>query len=260
MLKRLVLVLLALQLFGCNANSSKNQFGLAEQLFLEQKYDASIHEFNKIVQRDPQSEFGIKALQQIATIQQLYLNNAEEALKTYRLLLKRSTEPKLIRETQLTIANLYFERFEDFEKAAETYLSLYQAYPDDDMADKILYRYGRSLFLKNRFDDAMKAYQTLRQKFPVSPYSARAQLEIANALSSSGKCKEAIKKFEEVRASAQKDLRVMAVFEMANCYEILDDLDTSYDLLASIQTDYPNPDVISQKMQKIKRRKILRRR
>lgn len=254
------IAIVLLGLCGCNANSSKNQFALAEQLFLEKKYDASIHEFDKIVQRDPQSEFGVKALQQIATIQQLYLNNADEALKTYRLLLKRSTDPNLTRETQLTIANLYFERFEDYEKAAENYLALYQAGPEDEEADQFLYRYGRSLFLKNHFDSAMKAYQTLREKFPRSYYSLRAELEIANALSSSGKCKEAIKKYDEVRASSRKDLRIMATFETANCYEYLDDLDTAYDLLASIQADYPNPDVVSQKMQKIKRRKILRRR
>lgn len=245
---------------GCNANSSKNQFRLAEQLFLEKKYDASIHEFEKIVERDPQSDFGVKSLHRIGTIQHLYLDSPEDALKSYKLLLKRSSDKALNREVQAIIATLYFERFEDFGKAAEYYKILLDADPAGAEADYFMYRLARSYYLMAKFDEAINAFVELRNRFPGSAYGTKAELEIANSYASKGRCREAIPRYEEIIKHEGSELQTMAKFELANCYEALDDLDKAYDLLEGIQEKYPNPNVISLKMQKIKRRKILRRR
>lgn len=260
MKRALLLAIACTILAGCNANSSKNQYKLAEQLFLEKKYDASIHEFDKIIQRDPLSEYGLKALRQIATIQQIYLDNPEDALKSYKLLLKRSNDKGTTREVEALIATLYFERFEDYTHAIEYFKMLLESDPHDPEADYFMYRLARSYYLQSKFDRAIETFTDLKNRFPSSSYAEKADLEIANSLNSQGKCKEAIKHYEGVVKEENKDLKTMALFEMANCYEALDDLDKAYDLLEGIQETYPNPGVIQLKMQKIKRRKILRRR
>ena len=88
----------------------------------------------------------------------------------------------------------------------------------------------------------------------------RGELEIGNALSGAGKCVEAIKHFDTIVAKAPKAQRVLASFGKASCYEELDDLDNAYEIFSSIKDEYPTPAVIELKMQKIKRRKILRKR
>ena len=247
-------------LFGCNANSSKNQFQLADKLYIEKKYDASIHEFEKIIQRDPLGSFGVEALNRIAMIQHLYLDLPEDALKSYKLLLKRTDDQEIRREAQTVIANVYFERFSDYEKSAEQYKEILETDPTRKDADYLMYRLARSHFLQAKFDKAAQSYRELMNRFPSTDYARKAALELANSLGSLGKCAEAIPLFEDIVKTETNELKTLAIFEMANCYETLDDLDKSYDLLAGIQETYPNPSVISLKMQKIKRRKILRRR
>lgn len=252
--------LFLLSFCSCNANSPKNQFRFAEKLFSEKKYEASIHEFEKIVQRDPQGEHGVLALQQIALIQQLYLNQPDEAAKTYKLVLKRATDPTVLRDTMRTVADIYFERFEDFGKAVEHYQIFLNTYPEDENADEVLFRMGRANFLRSRFKEAMEAYQSLRQRYPKSKLALRSDLEVANCIAAMGNCKEALKLYDTVIASGDREVKPMAMFEAATCYEHMDDLDKAYELLDEIQLSYPNPGVVTLKMQKIKRRKILRRR
>jgi tetratricopeptide (TPR) repeat protein len=257
------LFIACISLFGliaCNVNSSKNQFQLADKLYIEKKYDASIHEFEKIIQRDPLGKFGVDALNRIAIIQHLYLDLPEEALKSYKLLIKRTEDKDIKREAQTIIANIYFERFSDYSKAAENYRETLEAFPSRSDADFIMYRVARAYFLQAQFEKAAQSYRELINKFPSTDYARKAALELANSLGSLGKCSQAIPLFEEIVKNETNDLKTLAIFEMANCYEILDDLDKSYDLLVGIQELYPNPNVITLKMQKIKRRKILRRR
>ena len=61
-------------------------------------------------------------------------------------------------------------------------------------------------------------------------------------------------------AKAAPPQKALANFAKASCYEELDDLDKAYELFSEIKDNYPTPSVVELKMQKIKRRKILRKR
>ncbi len=248
-------------LIACNANSSKNQYELAERLFMEAKYEASIHEFRKIVKKDPKSSLGIEALYRVGTIQRLYLRKPKLAIQSYKALISRSTDPQLVRKVRETIAEMYFSDFNNFGQA----ILYYQALVKDESTqnkkrDYFLYRLGRGMFLKGRFEEALKVFSEIETKYKFGEYYEKAMLAKADTLNSSGNCKEAIKTYELLSEKAQKNIKSLAIFGMANCYEELDNLDKAYDLLATIQNTYTTPHVIDLKMKKIKRRKILRRR
>jgi TolA-binding protein len=83
---------------------------------------------------------------------------------------------------------------------------------------------------------------------------------MANSIAAQGKCTEAIKLFDHVMGNAPKEQSALAGFGKASCFEEQDDLDKAYEIFSSIREDYPAPSVVELKMQKIKRRKILRRR
>lgn len=262
MWKHCVLIVLLFPVFvACNANSSKNQYDLAERLFMEKKYKAAIHEFRKIVKKDPKSKLGVDALYRVGVIQHLYLQKPKLAIQSFQSLLSRTEDPELIRQVREVVAEMYFSDFNDFQQAIAFYGALVKdKSKENTKRDFYLYRYGRSLFLMGEFDRALKAFGEIEEEYPQGQFYEKARLALGDTLNSSGDCQKAIQAYEELAKSSDQKIKNMAVFGMANCYEEIDNLDKAYDLLATIKDSYSTPHVIDLKMKKIKRRKILRRR
>ncbi len=251
----------ALLLLGaCNARSPETKFHLAERLLEDKKYEAAISEFQDIVDKSPASNLGQEAQLKIAQIQHLYLGRSQDAIDSYALYLKRSKDPAKKREVERTMGDLQFQSLENYNDAIEVYSKLVKESPASPDAEEIIFRLGRAFFLKAQFSDSIKIFQYQIRNFPNGELRWKAELEVGNALGGMGKCKDAIKHFETISSDAPKQQRVLAAFAKASCYEELDDLDNAYEIFSSIKDEYPTPTVVELKMQKIKRRKILRKR
>lgn len=245
---------------GCNANSPETKFLLAEKLMEDKKYDAAISEFQNIVDKSPYSTLGLEAQLKVAQIQHLYLGRSEEAIDAYGEFLKRVKDDSRRREVEKTMADLQFQNFEDYDQAIASYSKLVKENSGEGEGEELMFRLGRAFFLKSKFDDAIKMFEYQKTRFPSGSLFWKAELETGNALSAKGKCGDAIKQYDKVVAGAPKDQRVLAIFGKASCFEEQDDLDKAYELFSSVREDYPAPTVVELKMQKIKRRKILRKR
>ncbi|MGZ3692810.1 MAG: tetratricopeptide repeat protein [Bdellovibrionota bacterium] len=245
---------------GCNANSPETKFQLAEQLLEDKKYDAAISEFQNIVDKSPNSNLGLEAELKIAQIQHLYLGRSQEAVDAYRQYLKRTKDENKKREIERILADIQFQSFENYDDAIASYTKLLKENKNETELEELLYRLGRSFFLKGQFADASKIFNFQKSKFPQGKYFWRAELEIGNSLSSQNKCADAIKQYDKVIVGGQKEERILASFAKAVCYEEQDDLDEAYELFSKIKDEYPAPTVVELKLQKIKRRKILRSR
>lgn len=252
--------LVLLLVYGCNANSPETKYQLAEQLLEDKKYDAAISEFQNIVDKAPNSTLGLDSQLKIAQIQHLYLGRSQEAVDAYRQFLKRTKDESKKREVERILADIQFQSFENYDEAIASYSRLLKENKSEKELEELLFRLGRAFFLKGQFVDASKIFNFQKSKYPSGSYYWKAELEIGNSLSSQNKCGEAIKQYDKVIASAPKEEKVLASFAKAVCYEEQDDLDDAYELFSSIKTDYPAPSVVELKLQKIKRRKILRSR
>lgn len=249
-----------LTLAGCNANSPETKFLLAEKLLEDKKYDAAISEFQSIVDKAPHSALGLDAQLKVAQIQHLYLGRAEAAIASYQEFLKRAKDETVRRGVERTLADLQFQSFENYDQAIASYSKLVKESAGSSEGEDLIYRLGRAFFLKSQFEDALKVFEYQKGKFPQGPLFWKAELEVGNTLSAMGKCPLAIKQYDKVIAGTDKTQRALAAFGKASCFEEQDDLDTAYEIFSSIQEEYPAPSVVELKMQKIKRRKILRKR
>ncbi len=247
-------------LVACNARSPETKYRLAEQLVEDHKYDAAISEFQDIVDKAPSSPLGLEAQLKIAQIQHLYLGRSKEAIDSYQEFLKRSKDPNRNREVERTLGDLQFQNFENYDEAIASYSKLVKDKPNSPDAEELVYRLGRAFFLKSQFADAIKVFQYQIAHFPKGDLRWKAELEIGNSLSGQSNCPEAIPHFDKVVAEAPKAQRVLASFAKASCFEEQDDLDSAYEIFSRIKDEYPAPSVVELKMQKIKRRKILRKR
>jgi TolA-binding protein len=245
---------------GCNARSPETKYLLAEKLLEDKKYDAAISEFQDIVDKAPSSSLGLEAQLKIAQIQHLYLGRSKEAIESYHEYLKRSKDPNKNREVERTLGDLQFQNFENYDEAIESYSKLVKDGPTSPDAEELVYRLGRAFYLKSQFSDAIRVFEYQKTHFPKGELFWKAELEIGHSLSGMNKCADAIKKFDVVAAGAPKQQQVLARFGKASCYEEQDDLDDAYEIFSQIRDLYPTPTVIDLKMQKIKRRKILRKR
>lgn len=249
-----------LLLISCNANSPENRFLFAEKLLEDRKYDAAINEFQEIVDRAPHSELGLESQLKIAQIEHLYLGRPKEAMDAYREFLRRNKDEKKRHEIEKILADLLFQNFENYDDAISSYSKLAEDSKGELDSEEIHFRIGRALFLKSQFQEAIKSFQAMRSRFPNGRLAWRAELEIGNSLSAMGKCSDAVKQFEKVIQAAPRETAVLASFGKAACLEEQDNLDGAYEILSQIKTEYPAPSVIELKLQKIKRRKILRKR
>jgi tetratricopeptide (TPR) repeat protein len=254
------LLFLSAAVFACNANSPDTKFLLAEKLLEDKKFEAAVSEFQAIVDKSPNSGIGLEAQLKVAEINHFYLGRSQEAVSAYQEFLKRNKDENRRRDVEKTMADLQFQNFEDYDQAIATYSKLLKGKGSDTEKEEMIFRLGRAFFLKAKFEDSMKMLEYQKAQFPQGRLFWKAQLEIAHALSAKGDCKEAIKQYSLVAANAPKDLKTLSIFGKAACLEEQDELDDAYELFSSIKSEYPAPTVVELKMQKIKRRKILRKR
>jgi TolA-binding protein len=259
-LRKLSASAVLLGLCACNARSPETKYHLAERLLEDKKYEAAISEFQDIVDRGPSSALGLDAQLKIAEINQLYLGRSKEAIDAYQEFLKRSKDPNRNRSVERTLGDLQFQNFENYDEAIASYTKLVKDKPDSPDAEELVYRLGRAFFLKSQFEDAIKVFRYQIAHFPGGKLRWKAELEIGNSLSGESKCTEAISHFDKVTSEGPKAQGVLASFAKASCFEEQDDLDAAYELFSKIREDYPAPQVVELKLQKIKRRKILRKR
>ncbi len=59
---------------GCTGQSAKNRFLLAEQLWQEAKYQASVAEYEKVMQKEETSDLALQAAYRAAITQTLFLD------------------------------------------------------------------------------------------------------------------------------------------------------------------------------------------
>ncbi|MCO5144363.1 MAG: tetratricopeptide repeat protein [Oligoflexia bacterium] len=255
-----LLILALVGFYSCNANNPDTKFRLAEKLATDKKYKAAINEFETLVSKDPNSKIGIQSQLRIAEIQNIFLGQFKDSIDSYKKYLEKEKDEQKKREALKILANLYFQNSDQYDEALESFSQLINYDLNQKEAEEWLFKVGRSLYLKTKFQESIEIHELLKRKFPNGDYFCKAELEIANNLSTNGKCKDSFSRFENVLKCNDEKIKPLATFGIASCLEENDELDKAYEVFQSIVETYPSTSVVELKMQRIKRRKILRKR
>ncbi|MEK6579584.1 MAG: tetratricopeptide repeat protein [Bdellovibrionota bacterium] len=261
-------------LFGaCSLNSAKNHYILAEKLWTDGKYAASVSEFEKVSQKDPRGSLGIQALYRAATTEAYFLSRFNDAVKKFKLFAEATTDLALAWEAQKQIGELLYAKMDLHDQTIEHYRDLLKANPQVDEAAEFTYRIAKSQFYLWQFDDATKTYQELIAKYPKAPQAERALYEIGVTYFTQGEqqpnkkvrgpeiYQEAIDSFEIfLKKYPQSTLAALARFGIASCLEELDQLDAAFHAYEALKKTYPSPRVIEIKLARIRERKAQRSR
>ena len=250
-------------LASCTAQTAKNQYLLAEKLWLDGKYAAAVNEFEKVNLKDPQGPLGFQALSRAATTQMLYLSQYNDAVKKFNRIVDLRRDAPSAWEAQKQIGEIYFSKTDQYEQAATLYKKLVLSRPEAPEVPEFLFRIAKSNFYLWKFDDSIAGFKTLIKSYPSSSWSEKASYEVGvNYFTRGGKSfQEAIDAFNVfIRTYPSSSLIVQARFEIASCLEEMDQLDAAYHDYELLKPIYPSPNVIDVKLSRIRERKTQRNR
>ena len=127
------------------------------------------------------------------------LEKYDQAIASYRKLLKRCEDAELITEVQLRLGDLMIV-LERFDEAVEALAAGYESSDSPEDRAYALFRQGYALVQRELPGEAAKRYEQLLAAYPESRYAAAATLASAQSTYRSGDMKLAAQRFEKVLA------------------------------------------------------------
>ena len=255
---------------ACTVDSTKRHYVLAEKLWTDGKYSASVSEFDKVAARDPHGKLGTQALLRAATTQALFLSQYGPAISKLKRFVESSQDSSAVWEARMEIGDLLFSKTEHYEQAILYYRNLIALRPSAPEVPGFLFRIGRSQYFVAQFDDASASYREIVREYAQSPWAERAAFEMAQTRLAQGEqtgtsrsaqdiFKAAMGMYEGfVKRYPKSHYAAEAQFGIASCLEEMDQLDAAYQLYQSLAESYPDRNVIQIKLARIRERKAQR--
>ena len=241
---------------ACNSPAGKNHYILAERLFNDHKYQASVDEFQKIIEADSRSALAQQALFRIAVIQSLYLDRYAEAIKSFRQFVVVSQNTEIVYQAEKNIGEIYFVKQEDYRQAVDQYRRLLEKYTKSDERDFFTLRMAKAYYGALDFEKAIATFRELVKKFPKSPLVAEAMYQIGNTYYTKGDADAAIDAFQDVLMLFPRSQQaVFAQFGIGNCFEEKDKPDEALEEYTKILDKHPARNVVEAKIKRLKEKK-----
>jgi len=248
-------------------DSAKNHYILAEKLWSDKNYEASVKEFERVISKENSGKLGIQALYRAAMTQALFLAQYPEAIKKFENFVQRTNDPQLAWEAKLQIGDLLFSKLERYQNTIEHYRTLLKEKPEAVETPEFRYRIAKSQFYLLRFQEAIDSFQQLRNFYPKSSWSEKASFELGDTYLTWGEQEQAsgnktdktlltsIKVFESfLKEYPNSSLVPQARFGIASSLETLDRLDEALQIYQSLKGNYIDPRVIEIKLHRITER------
>jgi len=259
--------LLGCFILSCQMNVAHRDFELAEDLWLEKKYQKATDVFISIYEKNPNNKTGIKALLRAATTEALFLNKHSSAIDKLNIVIEKSNNDETKNYVYLKIGDILYLQLKDYKKTFNHYNKVINKLTGKEK-ETAYYRMGKSLFYLMNFSRAYGVFKKLVHEFPNKETSEKAYYEMGLTLFSlASELKEkhekenikvfnqAISSFKDFIKQYPKSKKIPeAYFGIASSYEELGNLPKARDLFIKIKKEYPSRQVISIKLDRIQER------
>lgn len=247
---------------GCTGQSAKSRFLLAEKLWHEGNYAASVQEYERVIQKEGESDLALQATYRAAMTETLFLKEHVSAIGKFNRIVDLRRNSGLALEASRQIGEILYSRLEQHEQSATHYSKLLETFTGDPDVPEWMFRLGKSQFHLLKFDESLLTYRKLIQLYPQSSVVERARFEIGVSLETKAHqqegpiasvlFREAISEFEKfMGAYPQSAWVVQAQFEIASCLEDLGQADKARQNYEAIRSVYPAPQVIQARLHRL---------
>jgi tetratricopeptide (TPR) repeat protein len=206
------------------------------------QFDTAVELLQKLIDRHPDSPRALAAARNGARIAHFEAKEYARAVDFYKLVILRSPDPEERKSAQRYIAQICFENLRDYDQAVAEYERLLKLDCTPEEAFHYRLNLAKSHFQLNDLDQAATEIDILLERKPTPDQVKR--LTDAAAL-----WEEILHDFPERSRKENVGLNLVV------CYEELKDFGKAIDVLERMKPDYPNPDFINRRIERLAQRK-----
>ncbi len=255
-------LLAGLLLFGgCDFTSGLNREILTAQDYVEsQDYEKAAEAYERLLRKNPAKTLQTKIHYQLAEMYYLYLNQQARALEHYRYIVENDETPRGQVRALEKIADINFSFTKKYTEATRAYHTLLQFKPRLQEADFYDFRIAQAQFESGQLDNADQRFarftRDTNHAHHIESFHYQGLIRFYRQ-----DWEGAVERWlEYIKREKRKDLIVKTKFLIANAYESGEKLKEAYNIYYSLLSDYPNPQIIKDRLKALYARRVARKR
>lgn len=227
----------------------------AEEAFQNKDFNSSIELYLKSLKYYPKNERTPETLLAIGDIYNFSLGNIEKAGKAYEMVTQKYPKTIFSRQALQRSGEMY-QKNQQFEEALLQYQGIIDRFPSAGDIDEIRYRVAMMALKMKKYEPARRSLMSIIESNPNTNIADKVLYQIGNIFFVEGAAKETVQVLE---VATEKFPSSPLIFEMkftlANAYEEIGEIKKALTLYKSIQSNYPNPQVIEKKIENLTEQK-----
>jgi tetratricopeptide (TPR) repeat protein len=232
----------------------------AQNYITEQKYAKAAYLYEDILKSNPSQELRLKICYQLGELYSIYLGQYKKAVYNYEQVKELTEDPLWLIKTEEKLADVNFNYLKDYKNAIKNYVRLSEFTPKLKNFDFFQLQIALSDFYLNERAEALAQLIKI-QADPNHEYFVRSFYYVGLIYFEQKDFNKALYAWQEyLKRETKKEYIVQTKFMVANAYESTENLKMAYDIYYSIANDYPNPDVIQNRLNALYARRVSRRR
>ena len=232
----------------------------AQNYITEQKYNKAAYLYEDILKSNPGSELRLKICYQLGELYSIYLGEYKKAVYNYEEVKQLTEDPLWLIKIEEKLADINFNYRKNYSEAIKNYSKLSEFTPKLKKYDYFQLQIAISYYFLNDSENSIKQLTKI-QTNPNDEYFIRSFYYLGLIYYEKKDFNKALFVWSEyLKRETKKEYIVQAKFLVANIYESTENLKMAYDIYYSIANDYPNPDVIQNRLSSLYERRVSRRR
>lgn len=259
--KKLALIFISAFLLSCDFTPRLHKKILGAQEYIRlQQYKKAISQYELILKDIPPKDIKVKIYYQLGELYSINLGENKKAIENYREIKKLTDSPLWLVKSEERIAEISFNYLKDYSTSEKSYKLLVDFTPRLEKFDFYQYRLAQNYLSANQYEKAyielLKIQSNKNHKYYVQSFY---QIGLLNFQKKNWK--EAVRSWKEyLMRETKKENLVQTKFLMANAYETMEELKKAYNLYYSILGEYPNTEVLQNRLNSIFHRRVSRKR
>jgi tetratricopeptide (TPR) repeat protein len=219
-------------------------------------YIEAAADFERVVHYVPRSPLGLEAARLGGGVCLYELKDYPRAIFFFRHIVRHSQKSVEVHWAQQKLAEIYYEKLNDYNQSVVEYQRLLQANPSRAEAADFQLRLGRSYFYLANFDQAIAETQEYLSHNSNPNKEFEFLMLKGDSLLAEKKMDEALETYDQIEKQFGQKRDISEVkLNKSLAYEEKSDWDDAVAELQAIKGTYAHPDVLDLKIESILRRK-----
>jgi tetratricopeptide (TPR) repeat protein len=258
---RALLICFALILFACDFTPPINRKIIDAQNYISgQKYNQAAYLYEDILKSNPTSELRLKISYQLGELYSIYLGQYKKAVYNYNEVKNLTEDPLWLIKIEEKLAEVNFTYLKNYSEAIKNYSRLSEFVPKLKKHDFFQFQIAICYYKLRESEKAINALSKI-QSDTNNEFFIRSFYYLGLIYYEKKDYNKALFVWSEyLKRETIKENIVQAKFLVANVYESTENLKMAYDIYYSISNDYPNSDVIRNRLSALYSRRVSRHR